>query len=41
MLISVTADKEKVFTAVEQGSGKNVVKVFSLMKPNKRAIVRE
>ena len=37
ILISVKDKNEILFTAVEQGAGKNESKVFILMKPNKRA----
>ena len=38
ILISVKDGNEILFTAVEQGARKNELKVFILMKPNKRAV---
>ena len=41
ILLQVTENNEKIFTGVEQGSGKNTLKVFILMKPNKQMQVRD
>ena len=37
ILIQVKDEEDKLFSAVEQGVGKNALKVFVLMKPTKRS----
>ena len=39
--MNVKDGEDRLFTAVEQGAGKNVFKVFVLMKPTKRVLAQD